>query len=361
MEQRFVTRIRSIAALIALGSMWIAAGASAQTSNQPESTRHLRIVGGLAGVNQYTRHEEPFWTKTLTRLTQGRVTAEIVPFDRAGIRAQEMLRLVQLGVVPFGTALLSPIATQDPELASADLPILNPDMATLRRSLAVARPHLQTILLERYGAELLAVYAYPAQVLFCTKPFNGLADLAGRRIRTSSVLHSDFVEALKATPVQTAFAEIMPRITAGAVDCAITGTMSGNTIGLQEHTSHLHSMPISWGLSIFLVNAEAWKLLPEPLKVLLAQELPKLERDIWAEAERETGEGVACNTGAAACVTGRKGKMIEVRMSPADEKVRYDALESVVLARWARRCGESCVANWNRTVGVAAGIQARTH
>ena len=25
-----------------------------------QGTEHLRIVGGLAGVNQYTRHEEPF-------------------------------------------------------------------------------------------------------------------------------------------------------------------------------------------------------------------------------------------------------------------------------------------------------------
>src|SRR3982074_2039809 len=63
------------------------------------SPQHLRIVGGLAGVNQYTRYEEPFWTRELTRLSGGRATAEIVSFDRAGIRGQEMLRLVQLGVV----------------------------------------------------------------------------------------------------------------------------------------------------------------------------------------------------------------------------------------------------------------------
>src|SRR5690349_8889084 len=76
--------------------------------------QRLRIVGGLAGVSQYTRHEEPFWTRDFPRLTNGQITAEIVPFDRAGIRGQEMLRLIQLGVVPFGTALLSLSATQDP-------------------------------------------------------------------------------------------------------------------------------------------------------------------------------------------------------------------------------------------------------
>ena len=81
--------------------------ASAQAQAPKVAAQHLRIVGGLAGVNQYTRHEEPFWTRDLARLSNGRATAEIVPFDRAGIRGQEMLRLVQLGAVPFGTALLT--------------------------------------------------------------------------------------------------------------------------------------------------------------------------------------------------------------------------------------------------------------
>lgn len=61
----------------------------------------LRIVGGLAGISQYVRQEEPFWTKELSRLSAGRFQAEIVPFDRAGVPGAEMLRLLQLGVVPL--------------------------------------------------------------------------------------------------------------------------------------------------------------------------------------------------------------------------------------------------------------------
>src|SRR5688572_22190667 len=66
---------------------------AAQSPQAPAERMQLRIVGGLAGVNQYTRHEAPFWTDELPRRTQGRYTAEIVPFDRAGIRGQEMLQL----------------------------------------------------------------------------------------------------------------------------------------------------------------------------------------------------------------------------------------------------------------------------
>ena len=229
-------------ALAAGLASWLPSAAQTPAS----APQHLRIVGGLATVNQYTRHEEPFWSRELARLSGGRLTAEIVPFDRAGIRGQEMLRLVQLGAVPFGTSLLNLSATHDAEFGVPDLAGLNPDMATLRRSVGAFRPHLERVLRERYGSELLAVYAYPGQATFCAKPFTSLADLAGRKIRISSATQSDWVTALGATPVQTPFAEIVANVRSGNIDCAITGTMSGNTIGLHEVTSHLHTAPVNW-------------------------------------------------------------------------------------------------------------------
>ncbi len=323
------------------------------------SAQHLRIVGGLAGVNQYTRYEEPFWTRELTRLSGGRATAEIVPFDRAGIRGQEMLRLVQLGVVPFGTALLNLSAIDDAELAMPDLAGLNPDMAALRRSVGAFRPHLKMVLHERYGSELLALYAYPAQVTFCTKPLSGLADLSGRRIRISSATQSDWVLALGAMPVQTAFAEVVANLRSGNIDCAITGTMSGNVIGLHEVTSHLHTTSVNWGVAAFVANGAAWAALPKDLQDLLQRELPKLEQAIWTDAEAETRNGIACNIGAASCVGGKKGHMIEVRPSAADTARGREILVNNVLPSWLKRCGPQCAPQWKQTVGAATGIELR--
>src|SRR6185295_13779166 len=123
-------------------------------------------------------------------------------------------------------------AVEDAELGMPDLAGLNPDMATLRRTVAAYRPQLRKILRDRYGIELLAIYAYPAQVTFCAKPLASLADLSGRRIRISSATQADWVSALGATPVQLPFAEVVANLRNGNIDCAITGAMSGNAIGL---------------------------------------------------------------------------------------------------------------------------------
>jgi TRAP-type C4-dicarboxylate transport system substrate-binding protein len=325
-----------------------------------ESVEQLRIVGGLGKINQYTQRERPFWQDTLPRVTAGRASATIVPFDEAGLRGSEMLQLIQVGAVPFATALLPLVATQDPVLGAPDLAGLNPDMAALRRHVAAFRPYLEARLRQRWGIELLAVYVYPAQVAFCAKPFKGLTDLAGRRIRSSNTTQSDLIEALGAVPVQTAFADIVPKLRSGDIECAITGTMSGNTIGLQDVTTHVHTMAANWGLAIFGANEAVWNALSPQLREVLRRELPKLERAIWDDAERETGEGLACNSGSPGCVSGRPGHMVVVNETRADAQRWREIFVSTVLPRWVQRCGSECAKVWNETLGPATGIGAES-
>ena len=316
----------------------------------------LRIVGGLTGLHQYNRNEEPFWTKELPRLSGGKYAADIVPFDRAGVPGSEMLRLMQYGVVPFGTALLSNISAQNPEFAAPDLAGLNPDLPTLRRNLAAYRPYMEKRLREAHGVELLAIYTYPAQVVFCKNPMKSLADLAGRTVRVSSATQSDFISGLGGKPVLMGLSQITANMVSGNVECAITGSMSGNTIGLAEQTRFIHTMPITWGLAIFGANLAVWNGLPGDLRALLSREIPKLESAIWSESERETADGFACNRGLASCQSGRKASMTDVPISAQDDARRKELLSSTVLPRWLQRCGAGCNALWNLTLGVSSGI-----
>ncbi len=341
--------------LAALAMACLTSAALAQPAPRPAEER-LRIVGGLAGINQYTKHEEPFWTRQLPQLTGGRATAEIVPFDRAGLSGEELLSVVKMGAVPFATVLLSRSAVVEPELAGIDLAGLNPDIEAVKRTVAAYRPRLAELLRQRFGIELLAVYAYPAQVIFCARPMSSLADLKGRRVRVSSPSQADFISALGAEPVQTAFSQVVPSLRSGSVECAITGTMSGNTIGLHEVTTYIHPMAVSWGLAAFVANGASWAALSEPLRQTLSLELPKLEQRIWADSERETIEGLACNTGAPACRTGTKGHMKPVARTETDERRRVEILQSSVLPAWMRRCGEACAVTWRQTVGRAAAL-----
>ncbi len=321
----------------------------------------LKVVGGLADVSQYVRYEEPFWRDRIEALTHGRVAAEIAPFDRAGFRAEEMLQLMRLGVVPFGTALLAVVSSEEPEFNAVDLPALNPDFASLRQTVRLYRPHLRELLLDRYGIELLAVYTYPAQVTWCRRPFTGLADLAGRRIRASSVGQAEIFEALGATPVVIPFAGIVQAMKAGVVECAVTGTLSGNAVGLQQVSTHIHSMALTWGVSVFGANREAWRALPDDVRATIRKGLEELEETVWDSAARETVEGLDCAASRPGCGNGPRGNLTIVPVTPADEARRRSLLVQTVLPRWVDRCGQDCADAWDRYLGPALGISANAN
>lgn len=319
----------------------------------------ISVVGGLAGVSQYTNYEQPFWTNRIPELTNGRLSAEIQPSDQSGIRGQEMLRLLQLGVIQYGTVLLPLASVNDPILAAPDLTGLEPDLDTLRRAIAGFRPFLTEMLADTYGIEVLALYVYPAQVLFCRDAFQSLRDLKGRRIRTANFTQDIFVEALGAVPFQVPFAQIVEVMKARTADCAITGTMSGNSIGLHELTSYISPAALSWGVSVFAANKSAWRTIPPDLQDIVRANLQKLEREIWDAAQRDTDEGIVCNTGQASCVNGKRGKMIEVPFSEADRGLLRQIVEGRIVPSWIANCGDTCIDLWNRTIGPIVNIPAQ--
>ena len=343
-----------------LATFLLASPARAAPAGTRDEPIKLQVVGGLGGVTQFTRLEQPFWEREITERTGGRLVATITPNNGGGLRGQEMLQLMQLGVVPFGTGLLSVVSAEEPELNAVDLPILNPDMATLKKTVAAFRAHLATLLRDRWDIEMLAIYAYPAQVLFCRSAFHGLDDIAGRRVRTSSVAQSDLMKALGAIPVVVPFADVVDAVRQGVVDCAITGTLSGYEIGLGDVTTHVHGMAISWGLSFFGANVNAWQALPEDVREQIRTGLAGLEDRIWQQAEADTARGLDCNTGAAACGRPQARRLTVVPQSEADTARRLRLLSGTILPRWIERCGAACANAWNAYLAELHATTAKT-
>lgn len=347
-----------IAALIVV-ILAVPAGPAGATAQQGSAPLHLEIVGGLGGVTQYTKLERPFWQSEITRRSAGHIVASIRPLDGGGLRGEEMLQLMRLGVVRFGTALLAVVAGEEPELNAVDLPVLNPDIATLRRTVAAYRGRLREILRDRYDIELLGIYTYPAQVVFCASAFSGLDDLAGRRVRTSSVGQSELVSALGGVPVILPFSQITSALRDGVVDCAVTGTMSGYEIGLNDHVTHVHAMALSWGLSFFGANASAWAALNPDERETIGSAVTALEGRIWSQAEADTVRGLACDAGKLDCGAGPVRPMTVVETSKADAERRRQLLTEVVLPRWIERCGEVCRTDWDRYLAGVHGIEGK--
>ena len=198
-------------------------------------------------------------------------------------------------------------AGDDPELSIVDLPGLNPDMATLRRSLAQWRGHLEQVLADRYDIRLLALLIPTTQVVFCREAFTGLQDLKGRRIRVGAVAQGDLLTAVGAIPVVLPLAEVVAGIRGHTIDCAVTGSMPGNQIGLHRVTSHVSTLPLNWFVSAVAMNGAIWRSLPEDIRAALAEGLARLEQAVLDGAEAAIDDGFACDAGLPRCTGGSRG------------------------------------------------------
>ncbi|GAA5234766.1 TRAP transporter substrate-binding protein [Verticiella sediminum] len=318
----------------------------------------LNVVGGLSNLTAYTEYERPFWTKTIPERSNGQITARIRGFNEMGLKGPELMRLMSQGVVPFGTATLAYFASDDPINEAIDLAGLAPDVETARKVTEAFEPVYAKVYGDGANVRLLGVSTYPAQVLFCNAEITSLADVKGKKVRTSSRTTAEFVEALGGTSVTMPFGEVVPAMQNRVVDCAITGSLSGYSAKWYEVATHLYALPINWNQQIHAVNQKVWDGLDPKVQAFLETNIRELVDDIWDAAARQTQEGYDCNTGADACPYDVKGKMTLVEPSEADRELLKKVTQEAVLPKWAARCSEQCVTDFNATIGKVLGVTA---
>lgn len=338
-----------------LAAAFVATAAHAQ--DLPKT--NLKVVGGLSNLTAYNDYEKPFWTKTVPELSNGQVTAEIKGFNEMGLKGPELLRLMSQGVIEFGTATLAYFASDNPINEAIDLAGLAPDAKTARAVTDVFEPVYAKVYGQGANVKLLGISTYPGQVLFCNAEVKGLADLKGKKIRTSSRTQAEFVQALGAASVTMPFGEVVPALQNKVVDCAITGSLSGYSAKWYEVATHLVALPINWNQQIHAVNQKAWDKLDPKVQTFLQTNMDKLVDDIWDAAARQTQEGYDCNTGAEACPYPVKGKMVLVEPTEEDRVLLKKVLTESVLPKWAARCSDQCVADFNATIGKELDVVAK--
>jgi len=240
----------------------------------------LQVVGGLSNLTAYQNFEQPMWTKTIPELSNGQVTADIKGFNEMGLKGPEILRLIGQGVIPIGTATLAYFASDNPINEAIDLAGLAPNVDVAREVTDAFQPVYE----EFYGKnniKVLGLSTYPGQVLFCNAEISGLADVKGKKVRTSSRTTAEFVQALGGTSVTIPFGEVVPALQNGVVDCAITGSMSGYSAEWYEVSTHLYALPINWNQQIHAANLDYWNKLDPKVQDFVQKNIDVMTDQIW--------------------------------------------------------------------------------
>ncbi|MDF2370651.1 MAG: TRAP transporter substrate-binding protein [Rhizobiaceae bacterium] len=338
---------------VALSGALLPAAALAQTS--------ITAIGGFSNQYQNVQIEKPFF-ETLPEKTGGAFKVNFRSINELGMKGFDAFRQLRSGA--FDIMAISPgyVSGDDPFVLGLDLPGIMPKLETARAAIDSYRAPLATRINDRFGGHVLAIWPYPAQMLFCKGEMNSLEDLKGKKVRVFSSALSDLVANFGATGVSLPFSEVYPSLQRGVIDCAVTASLSGNEAKWFEVTDTLYTLPISWALQLHVANGAFWDGLSDEDKATLTEQFGSMEDQMWSVAQQATVDGVNCSTGTQPCEIGTSAKMVLSPFGEADEAALIEAVSTAVLPSWGKECDAAfseCTSIWNDTVGKATGYSIK--
>ncbi|RPI32468.1 MAG: hypothetical protein EHM67_16475, partial [Hyphomicrobiaceae bacterium] len=238
-----------------------------------------------------------------------------------------MLRLLKLGVMDFAGMDISKMAGDDPRFEACDLAGLTLDPDKARAACDAYRAVIDRQMQKNWGAKLLAFGGNTPQVFWCRQPINGLDDLKGKKIRVFNNTMRDFLGGLGATAVSMAFAEVVPALNNGVVDCGVTGSLSGNTAGWPEVTKSLYAMSVGWSINVLAVNLNTWNRFDAKLQAFMLDQMKAYENKMWDTLKTATAEADNCNTNKQPCTLGKLANIQLVAVKPAEAEAHKKLVE----------------------------------
>lgn len=343
----------AVAALTISLSLAASATAYAQQAELPETT--INVIGNLQVTTLVKEVEKPFWAQRIPAQSGGRITASYQSWEEAGLKGEEVHRIMQQGLADIGHISLGRMTGDYPLVDASDLAGLSPSFEELRKVVDAYEPVLNEFFQTELGLVPLTHQSFQAQILYCRDQVASLADLRGKKVRASGASQTHLLEYFGASAVQLAFGEVQQALATGVVDCALTGTLGGYSARWYEAARHLYTLPINYAVGVNVANQQLWERQDPAVRQFLTEEMKVLEGEYWAKNAEEGEIGILCNT-TGPCPLGEPGGMMRHDPSEEDKKLLRQALLESVLPKWVERCGQECAEKFNATIGKATGL-----
>lgn len=332
--------------------------AAAPLAAQELSETSLNVIGSASFMPLYSQRERPFWTETLSAESGGKISAEVRPFNEAGLTGTELLRLIQQGVADAATPILGYLAADDAMSEAVDLAGIAPDVETARAVSDAWTPVLDAHFREQNEGRVLGIVAYPTQVVLCKDSFESLSDLSGRKVRTGNRSLAELMEAYGASTVTMPIGDVIPALERGVVDCAITGSLTAYNQKWQEVVNYVSDLGLGWSQLATIVSMRSWDQMPEANREFIETRYADFVEAVWAEVKEETEVGFDCLTGRSTCPLGEPASLTLVESSEEDRAELRAKVGETVVPAWSERCGEGCAEAWNAAMADIVGVRA---
>jgi TRAP-type C4-dicarboxylate transport system substrate-binding protein len=331
-----------------------------QAQAQAQDRIKMKAIGQPLATGLIQKNKEQPFFEHFAEKTGLPIDVDYKPIDTLGLKDTEQLRIMKAGLFDIVSLRVSQNSRDEPTILGLDLVGASPDYATGRKVAAAYFNTIDARLQQQFNVKLLGVWPFGPQILFCKKPIAKLADIKGMKVRVYDQNLAKFIEMVGATPVPVSFADTHQSLSLGVVDCAITGPSSANSSGWPEVTTHQLPIGFQMALNGYAISTKAWNSLKPDQQAKLKAAFDTLTDDIWKYSEELFQDALNCNAGKDPCTTGKKFKLVNVPVTPADTELVRGAVSKVSLPTWAEVCDKSnpgCSKAWSAKVAPVLGLK----
>lgn len=247
-----------------------------------------------AGNPTFIIEEE--WAKTLSEASGGRLNITMLPVDSV-VAYSETHDTVAAGILDGHITSTAYISGKDPAFAliGSTTGAWSSPYETLRYMNYGGGNELLRELLGEYGLYFVGATSGGLEAFVSTVPLNGVADLAGLKMRAPEGLVQEIFAAAGASPVNLPASEVFTSLDKKVIDAADYSVFSANQDqGLNKIARHpvypgFHSLP----LIEVSMNQAKWDALPEDLKTLMSMSVNALALDMTSQLFIKDLEAVA--------------------------------------------------------------------
>jgi len=203
----------------------------------------------------------------------------------------EIKNTIRSGQVPIGEFFLSRLVNEDAAFGIDSQPFLATSYDDAARLWAEQEPVVTELLAEQGLMPLFSV-PWPAQGLYTNGEVATVDDLAGLRFRAYNAALEEFATLAGAAPVQVEAPDIPQAFATGQVEAMITSPSTGANSKAWDFVTHYTPINAWVPKNIVVVNARAFRRLPEDVQAAVLAAAAEAETRGWemsaAEADAKT-------------------------------------------------------------------------
>lgn len=287
-------------------------------------------------ANSITGEADTFFADTVKTKTGGRITIELLPDAKSGLRTRDQLKAVSEGKFAMATSFGGALSEESPVFLLSSLPFVTPTVADARKLFDAARPVYEQLFVER-KQKLLYVVPWPPSGIWSAAPLASVDALKTLKIRTYDKTSTEVMAKVTTSATLVSFADLNPRLESGDINAVLSSGDGGAGRALWKYLRHFSEVGYAAPLSFGAISLQAWSSLDDAGRVALEDAGRQTSDRQWAALEtrlqanyarmRENGVTIDANPPAEVMVALRKAAETTVaewlQRTPADAQKAF--------------------------------------